>query len=78
MVSPDESKVLGCVYINPPTPNDEAAADAHDAQVYMWVRDEYHPELTGPLLEAVQGWLARDWPFQTVRYIRTEYYQGAA
>lgn len=76
MVSPDESRVLGCVYINPPETNDEASADPHDAQAYLWVRDEYHPELTGSLFEAVQNWLARDWPFQSVRYIRTEYYQS--
>ena len=78
MVSPDESNVLGCVYINPPEPAGDSAADGHDAQAYMWVRDEHHPELTGTLFEAVQDWLARDWPFQTVRYIRTEYYQEAA
>jgi hypothetical protein len=75
MVSPDESKVLGCVYINPPEPASDSAADGHDAQAYMWVRDEYHPDLTGTLFVAVQDWLDRDWPFQAVRYIRTEYYQ---
>ncbi len=73
MVSPDESAVLGCVYINPPTAADE---DQHDAQAYMWVRDEHHPELTGTLFDAVSDWLSRDWPFRSVRYIRTEYYQG--
>lgn len=73
MVAPDDSEVLGCVYINPADPQDE-----HDAQVYMWVRDEHHPELTGTLFSAVDAWLQRDWPFRSVRYIRTEYYEGCA
>ncbi len=71
MVSPDDSTVLGCVYINPTDPEDE-----HDAQVYMWVRDEYHPALTDALFEAVHAWLRQDWPFQSVRYIRTAYYEN--
>src|SRR5207248_5317601 len=30
VVTPDESQVLGCVYINP--------SDTHDARVWMWLR----------------------------------------
>ena len=71
MVSPDETEVLGCVYINPADPEDD-----HDAQAYMWVRDEHHPELTTELFHAVDDWLQRDWPFKAVRYIRTGYYEN--
>ena len=67
---PDEHRVLGCVYINPPADRRGAC----DAEVYMWVRDEFHPELTGTLFKAVDGWLKTAWPFSTVRYIRSEYY----
>jgi hypothetical protein len=73
MLHPDESEVLGCVYINPPEPGDD-----HDARVYMWVRDEHHPRLTGMLRDAVEAWLKRDWPFSRIRYIRTEYLEVAA
>ena len=73
MVSPDESQVLGCVYINP-----TAAEDDDDALAYMWVRDEYQEQLTGVLFHAVDAWLRRDWPFNSVRYIRTQYYQEMA
>ena len=74
MVSRDESEVLGCVYINPPASG--TTGGNHDAEAYMWVRDEYHPELTGTLFETVRDWLAHRWPFESVRYIRTGYYQG--
>ena len=57
MVRPDESEVLGCVYINPPDPEDE-----QDARAYMWVRDEHHPDLTAILFDEVDAWLQRDWP----------------
>ena len=72
MVSPDESEVLGCVYINPTD-----AGDKDDAQAYMWVRDEHHERLTGTLFREVDAWLKRDWPFTSVRYIRTLYYETA-
>ncbi len=70
MVDPDDTEVLGCVYINPTDP-----ADEHDAQAYMWVREEHHPQLTEALFSEVDAWLKRDWPFTSVRYVRTEYYR---
>jgi hypothetical protein len=69
MVNPEDTEVLGCVYINPP-----ASDGDHDAEVYMWVRDEHHPTLTTTLFEAVADWLERDWPFHSVHYIRTGYF----
>jgi len=69
MVNPEDTEVLGCVYINPP-----ATEGDHDAEVYMWVRDEQHQALTTPLFDAVSDWLEHDWPFRSVRFIRTGYF----
>ena len=76
VLAPDGGRVLGCVYINPPaTPSEDGTPTA---DVHLWVRDEHHPELTGTLFEAVDGWLASSWPFAQVRYVRTAYYQDSA
>jgi hypothetical protein len=59
VVAPDESRVLGCVYVDP---DDEA-----DAQVRLWVRRDsfgLDPELE----RAVREWIAREWPFTSVRW----------
>jgi hypothetical protein len=59
VVTPDESQVLGCVYIN--------LSDTHDARVGMWVRRSAWEDGLDPLLEAaVREWLLREWPFQNV------------
>ena len=59
VVAPDESRVLGCVYIDP----DEEA----DAQVRLWVRRDVFD--LDPVLEAeVRAWLERAWPFERVRW----------
>ena len=58
VVAPDESRVLGCVYVNP----DEQA----DAQVRLWVRRDAY-ELDGALEAAVREWIASSWPFTSVR-----------
>lgn len=80
VVSPHGARTLGCVYINPPgvasdTQPGSAESDGHpDALVYLWVRDEDHAELSGELFRTVDAWLDASWPFESVRYIRTEYY----
>lgn len=66
MVTADEHQVLGCVYINP--------SEQADADVYMWVRESRRAELIRPLRQAVERWLANDWPFRDINYIRREYY----
>ena len=66
MVDPGDRVVLGCVYLIP--------SEASDVDVYMWVRDSHADTLTQPLFEAVRDWLGSDWPFQSINYIRTEYY----
>jgi hypothetical protein len=59
VVVPDESRVLGCVYVNP--------SETHDARVWMWLRRGAWEDGLDPLLEAaVRDWLEREWPFQTV------------
>ncbi len=60
VVALDESRVLGCVYINP--------GDAeHEAVVRFWVRDSEQALLTF-LMNTVQTWVAEVWPFTAVRF----------
>jgi hypothetical protein len=59
VVAPDESQVLGCVYVTP--------SDTEDARVWMWVRRSAWEAGLDPVLEeAVREWIARAWPFKTV------------
>ena len=63
MVSPDESQVLGCVYFYP------TEKAEYDAEVFLWVREsEAATDLDEELFEAVQRWLATDWPFNRPAY----------
>jgi len=63
VVSLDESRVLGCVYINP------ARKVEADAEVYMWVRQsEYDKGLDAVLFQAVKNWMEASWPFAAVAY----------
>jgi hypothetical protein len=65
VVAPDESQVIGCVYVNP--------SETHDARVRMWVRRSAWDEGLDPLLEAaVRGWIERDWPFASVDWADRE------
>ena len=62
VVSPDESRVLGCVYIN-------KGIGGPDAAVFMWVRRSAHDAGLDSLLEAaVRDWMERDWPFEWIVY----------
>jgi len=59
VVAPDESRVLGCAYIDP--------SETHYARVWMWVRRDAWEDGLDPILEAeVRAWLERDWPFETI------------
>ena len=61
VVAPDESRVLGCVYLYP----DEKA----DVDVRMWVRrDAWEAGLDPELEQAVKEWLDAEWPFERVRF----------
>ena len=64
VISLDESKVLGCLYINPPKTGEEA-----DAVVHMWVRQSEFDKGMDPILfDTVKKWLEAGWPFTRVAY----------
>lgn len=63
VVSLEESRVLGCVYINP------TESDDVDARVHMWVREsEYDKGLDAVLFKTVKDWIDSSWPFAAVIY----------
>ena len=63
VVANDESRVLGCLYIDP-TNNDD-----FDAEIYMWVREsEFAKGLDSILFNSVKEWINKDWPFKRVAY----------
>jgi hypothetical protein len=63
VLSPDESRVLGCVYVNP------TRKRGYDASVTLWARQsELANGLEERLATAVKEWLAKDWPFESVAY----------
>jgi hypothetical protein len=58
-----ESRVLGCVYIEP------TRKPGYDAVVYLWARQsELAGGLEGRLHAAVRDWLAASWPFRNVGF----------
>jgi len=61
VVAPDESEVLGCVYLYP--------SETHDAQIKLWVRQSAWDDGLDPVLEAtVREWVATRWPFERVTF----------
>ena len=63
VVTLDESSVQGCVYLYP------TQKSGYDAEVFMWVREsEWAGDWDSQLFQAVQAWLAADWPFGNVAY----------
>lgn len=61
VMSLDECRLLGCVYVDPPH---EAGTGA---DVWFWAREsELAGGLEGRLGEFVASWLASDWPFGSV------------
>ena len=63
VVTPSESKVVGCVYVNP-TPK-----RGYDAVAYLWARQsELESGLESRLFSAVKDWLAKEWPFKKVAF----------
>jgi hypothetical protein len=62
LMSLDEARLLGCVYVDPP---EDAAVDA---EVWFWVRDSEIASGLEAEVEAFLGpWLGAHWPFATVR-----------
>lgn len=63
VVTPSESQVTGCVYINP------TAKRRYDAVVYLWARQsELEGGLERRLYAAVREWIGKEWPFKRVAY----------
>lgn len=63
VVTLDETRVLGCVYINP------TRKRGHDAVVYFWVRQgELANGLDARLSTAVRQWLEKEWPFENAAF----------
>lgn len=63
VVSPDDSRVLGCVYIDPSSKHD------FDAEVYLWARaSELAAGLEERLLASVEKWISSEWPFEHVAF----------
>jgi hypothetical protein len=61
VVAPDESEVLGCVYLYP--------SETHDARVRLWVRSSAWDAGLDPVLEAaVRAWVETRWPFERVTF----------
>ena len=63
VVAPDESRVLGCVYVDP------SSKRGYDATVCLWARtSELASGLEERLLVAVEGWIEEVWPFDRVGF----------
>jgi hypothetical protein len=58
VVSLDEKKILGCLYI---FPTDKSG---YDAEITMWVRQSAFEEGLDPILfTSVKDWISKKWPF---------------
>ena len=64
MLSTATGEVIGCVYIYPPTGENQGR---RGAVVRSWVRAD-QAALDPVLYHAVRAWLERDWPFDSVEY----------
>ena len=63
LVTPDESKVIGCLYVEPPT------RQGFDAEVYFWAREAGIGDAADVALGAiVKPWIEAAWPFSRVAY----------
>jgi hypothetical protein len=61
VMSLDERRLLGCVYVDPPDQDDV------DAEIWYWARQsELASGLEAELSSFLQGWLANEWPFRTI------------
>ncbi|MFW9896219.1 MAG: GNAT family N-acetyltransferase [Candidatus Thorarchaeota archaeon] len=76
VVTLDETRVLGCIYINPPQKYSDKPEFADywkrigtDVVVYMWVRQsEYEKGLDKLVFNAVRDWINTEWPFKKATF----------
>jgi len=67
LVDTDETRLLGCCYIDPPpeTPDGTASSDGPDAIVSWWTVDEVvGTDLAATLDAVIPEWIADAWPFR--------------
>ena len=65
LFDPEETALLGCVYIDPP----ERVGGA-DAEISWWVVDDcVGTEVEAALDAMVPRWIAGDWPLEQPRYV---------
>jgi len=63
VISLDESRVVGCVYINPTTKR------GYDAEVYLWARESaLGSTADAELFDVVSAWLEEEWPFEKAAF----------
>jgi hypothetical protein len=62
VMSPDEAKCLGCIYIYP------SKKAGYDASVFLWIRQSHSTLLDSQLLTDVQAWLDKEWWFSSVAF----------
>jgi hypothetical protein len=63
VMSLDEKRLLGCVYVDPP------GKSGVEAEVYLWVRQsELANGLDEYLYQTVRTWMTQVWPFQKIAY----------
>jgi len=63
VMSLDESRCLGCVYVNP------SEKVGYDAKVILWIRQsEVSKGLDEKLFSTVRKWLSEEWWFTTVAF----------
>lgn len=63
VVTLDESRVVGCVYIDPTQKRD------YDAEVYLWAREAAIGSSSDErLFKAVRAWIDEKWPFEKVGF----------
>jgi hypothetical protein len=63
IVTPDESRVLGGIYIYP------SKNKAYDASIIIWVRIEAYKNGMDPMIfRTVKNWVTKEWPFKNPAY----------
>ena len=68
VVSPDESEVIGCLYINPTKKGD------YDARISMWIRTSMLDKgMDAILYNSVKDWIEKDWPFKKLLILEERY-----
>jgi hypothetical protein len=61
VLTPDKSKCIGCLYINP------CKLDDYDCEVYFWIRDD-SIQLDAEFFNVIKKWLSEAWPFKSIAW----------